>query len=143
MWRRHECARTRTTPGREELPGVVTDSPLGGSQEVGLCCDFDTEQLRTRMTHAKIAAMVLPHVPRSRWQVVPRRWRSVVFAFFLSALMTLLVSGLTTAINLGLDGFTIGRWLAAFVRAWPITFPSVLVVAPIVHRLVAKVVAPG
>ena len=81
----------------------------------------------------------VPH----RWQVIPARWRSVVFGVLLSGLMTLLVSGLTTAINLGLDGFTMERWMAAFVRAWPITFPSVLLVAPIVQRLVARIVIPG
>lgn len=79
----------------------------------------------------------------SRLRVIPARWRSVVFAFLLSGLMTLLVSGLTTAINLGLDGFTASFWLAAFIRAWPITFPSVLVVAPIVQRLVGHLVKPG
>lgn len=79
----------------------------------------------------------------NRLKVIPARWRSVVFAFLLSGLMTLLVSGLTTAINLGLDGFTASLWLAAFIRAWPITFPSVLVVAPIVQRLVGHLVKPG
>ena len=66
-----------------------------------------------------------------------------MFGFLLSGLMTLLVTGLTTAINLGLDGFTVGKWSGAFVRSWPITFPSVLLVAPVVHRLVARLVVPG
>ncbi len=78
----------------------------------------------------------------SRWQVVPARWRSVVFGFLLSGLMTFLVSGLTTAINLGLDAFSVDLWMGAFVRSWPITFPSVLLVAPVVHRLVARIVEP-
>jgi hypothetical protein len=78
----------------------------------------------------------------NRWQVVPAGWRSVVFGFLLSGLMTLLVTGLTTAINLGLDGFGVDLWMGAFVRSWPITFPSVLLVAPVVHRLVARVVKP-
>lgn len=64
----------------------------------------------------------------------------MVFGFLLSGRMTLLVSGISTvrAFEIG-DNF-ITDWAAAFVSAWPVAFPSVLLVAPLVRRLVRSLV---
>ncbi len=73
---------------------------------------------------------------------VPRRFQPVIFGFILSGLMTLVVSAVTTARNLGFGDDYVGRWLTAFVSAWPITFPTATVVAPFVRRLVERMVTP-
>ncbi len=75
-------------------------------------------------------------------QVVPPRFQNVVFGFFLSGLMTLIVSAITTVRNLGLDDASVEKWLTAFASAWPVTFPTVLIVAPIVRRIVSHFIAP-
>jgi hypothetical protein len=85
--------------------------------------------------------MTAPAVTRRRR--IPRRFRPIVFGGMLSGLMTLVVSAITTLRNLGLDGDFVQRWLGAFVTAWPVTFPTATIVAPIVGRLVDRIVEPA
>jgi Protein of unknown function (DUF2798) len=63
---------------------------------------------------------------------------NLLFAFFMSLLMAFLMSGVLTAIHLGFPPDFIAQWLHSFVLAWPIAFPSILVIAPPVRRIVAK-----
>jgi Protein of unknown function (DUF2798) len=60
---------------------------------------------------------------------------NLLFAFFMSVLMALLMSGVLTAIHLGF----VTQWLHSFVLAWPIAFPSILLIAPIVRKIVTKI----
>lgn len=70
------------------------------------------------------------------------RVRHLVFALFMSGLMSLLMSGVITYINTGLaPGFLI-RWMHAFVVAWAVAFPLVSVIAPLAHRLTNLVLGP-
>jgi len=55
----------------------------------------------------------------------------------MSLLMALLMSGVLTAIHLGFTPHFIAQWLHAFVIAWPIAFPSILLIAPVVRKIVA------
>lgn len=71
---------------------------------------------------------------------MPARYAPVLFGFILSALMSLLVSGIATYRNAGLfDGF-LSTWISAWLPSWLIAFPVVLVVAPIARRLVGVLV---
>lgn len=71
---------------------------------------------------------------------MPARYAPIVFGFILSALMSLLVSGVATVRNHGLvDGFA-GIWLNAWLPSWAIAFPVVLVVAPLARRAVGALV---
>jgi hypothetical protein len=63
---------------------------------------------------------------------------NLLFAFFMSVLMALLMSGVLTAIHLGFRSDFIAQWLHSFVLAWPIAFPSILLIAPVVRIIVAK-----
>jgi Protein of unknown function (DUF2798) len=63
---------------------------------------------------------------------------NLLFAFFMSVLMALLMSGVLTAIHLGFTPDFIGQWLHSFVLAWPIAFPSILLIAPVVRKIVVK-----
>jgi hypothetical protein len=77
---------------------------------------------------------------------MPARFAPALFGFVLSAMMSLIVSGIATFRNAGLvDGF-VGMWINAWLPSWFIAFPVVLVVAPFARRVVGMLVsapAPG
>jgi hypothetical protein len=68
---------------------------------------------------------------------LPKRFAPVLTGFFLSGLMTLIISGVATFRNIGLTEDFVMKWCAAYLNGWVISFPTVLVVAPIVRKLVA------
>ena len=73
---------------------------------------------------------------------MPARFVPVAFSFVLSAIMSLVVSGIAVFRNAGLaDGF-VNLWVGAWLPSWAIAFPVVLVVAPIARRLVNGMVRP-
>jgi Protein of unknown function (DUF2798) len=72
----------------------------------------------------------------------PARYASILFGFFLSCFMSLIVSGLSTFRAVGLiDHFPI-LWMTNWAISWATAFPVVLVVAPIVRRIVARLTRP-
>lgn len=60
------------------------------------------------------------------------------FAFIMSMLMAFCMSGILTALNTGLDGGFLLRWMRAFLVAWACAFPLVLLFAPITRQIVAR-----
>lgn len=75
--------------------------------------------------------------------MIPAKYAPVLFGLILSGLMSLIVSGLSTARAVGLvEGFT-GLWLGNWAVSWAIAFPTVLVVAPLTRRIVARLVKQG
>lgn len=64
---------------------------------------------------------------------IPRRHAQNVFIFFMTLMMSASISAVMTA-TAGLEDFVV-RWLTAFLRAYAIVVPTVLVVAPIARRL--------
>jgi Protein of unknown function (DUF2798) len=75
---------------------------------------------------------------------VPKRLEGVAFGFLLSALMSLMVSGISNAIGHGVTepGF-FALWLKSWLTAWAFAFPVVLFVAPLVRKVVAAIVKPA
>jgi hypothetical protein len=71
---------------------------------------------------------------------MPARYAPILFGFVLSALMSLLVSGVATARNFGFVDNFVSLWIGVWWPSWLIAFPVVLVVAPIARRLVGLVV---
>jgi hypothetical protein len=68
------------------------------------------------------------------------RFAPILFGLLLSALMSLVVAGIATLRNAGfVDGF-FGIWLSAWLPSWAVAFPTVLVVAPVVRKLVGMMV---
>lgn len=67
---------------------------------------------------------------------VPKRYTSLVFAFYMSALMALLMSTVLVAINTGTGGNFFMRVLHSYAVAMPIAFFCVSIVRPFVTRLV-------
>ena len=72
--------------------------------------------------------------------MIPARFVPIAFGFVLSALMSLLVSGISTFRMAGLADHFIGLWAGAWLPSWLIAFPVVLVVAPVTRRIVTGLV---
>ena len=68
------------------------------------------------------------------------RFAPVLFGFVLSALMSLIVSGIATLRNAGPDDEFISLWFGAWLPSWFVAFPTVLIVAPLAGRLVGMLV---
>ncbi len=65
-----------------------------------------------------------------------QRHAPTLLALFTSLFMSLLMSGVITLINLGaVEGFFL-IWMRAFVMAFAIAFPAILLVLPLARRLV-------
>lgn len=73
---------------------------------------------------------------------LPARYALPVTGFILSGIMTVIISGISTTMALGVSWMALGAWPLAWISSWIIAFPTVLVVLPIVRRLVSFVVAP-
>jgi Protein of unknown function (DUF2798) len=68
----------------------------------------------------------------------PARYANVLFALILLALMSFIVSGLSTWRALGFTDHFLGLWLGNWVVSWAIAFPTVLIVAPFARHIVAR-----
>lgn len=74
---------------------------------------------------------------------MPARFAAFLFGLILSGLLSLLVSGIAMLRQSGLEPAFPVHWLAAWLPAWAIAFPTVLVVAPLTRRLVGRLVRPA
>lgn len=74
--------------------------------------------------------------------MIPAKYAHIAFGFFLSLIMSGLISGVSTVSALGLVAIMSGVWLKAWASSWIVAFPSVLVVAPIARRIVGRLVKP-
>ena len=75
--------------------------------------------------------------------MLPAKYAPILFGLLLSGLMSLIVSGVSTVGVLGIKAGFFGAWMANWASSWAIAFPAVLVVAPIVRRMVAKLTQEG
>jgi len=73
--------------------------------------------------------------------MIPRKFQSIVFAFFMGLLMSCLMSFVVTTFNVGMVENLITIWLEAWGVAFSVAFPTIIVVAPIVRRLSETVLA--
>jgi hypothetical protein len=72
--------------------------------------------------------------------LIPARYTHFVFAFFMAILVSCLVSLVITFSNLGLVDQFLPIWMRAWVFAFMVAFPSVVLAAPVVAKLVTWVV---
>ena len=75
--------------------------------------------------------------------MIPARYAHVLFGLILSGLMSCIVSGLSTFRAVGPVPEFPGLWMGNWAASWALGFPTVLVVAPLARRLVARLVAKG
>lgn len=76
----------------------------------------------------------------NRTGLIPKRFEIIVFSFLLSMFMTFIVSGISTLRTLGLSDIFASAWVFNFISSWPVAFPAVLIVAPIVRKLVSRLI---
>jgi len=62
-----------------------------------------------------------------------------VQALLLSGFMSFIMSGAITLINLGYVDHFLGIWLHAWVVAYAIAFPSILIVFPFARKLAMRI----
>ena len=72
---------------------------------------------------------------------IPLRYSNLLFGGMLSAIMVTIISGAVVLVTQGFSADFPNHWLKGFATAWPIAFPTVLVVAPFVRRVVVKLTA--
>ena len=70
------------------------------------------------------------------------RYAVPLTGLLLTAIMTCVISGVSTFLALGLTGAALARWPVAWGASWVIAFPTVLVVLPFVQRVVRRLVSP-
>ena len=73
---------------------------------------------------------------------ISSRYSNLVFGGLLSLIMVTIISGAVVFATRGLDPDFLILWFKGFSIAWPIAFPTVLVVAPFVRRVVNKLTTP-
>ncbi len=61
--------------------------------------------------------------------------QQLVFAVYMSGLMSLIMSGVITGINTGLAAGFFQRWMPAWAVAWAVACPLVILVAPFARRV--------
>ncbi len=71
---------------------------------------------------------------------IPHRYTSYVFAFFMSAIMALLMCTIIVVANSGISAGYVQRVIHAYTIAMPSAFVCILFVRPIVAKLMLWVV---
>jgi hypothetical protein len=69
---------------------------------------------------------------------IPARFAPVLFGALLSAIMVGIVSAFVLATTQGIHSGFPAQWLKSCMTTWPVAFPTVLVVAPWVRRIVGR-----
>lgn len=57
--------------------------------------------------------------------------------------MSFLMSGVISFVNVGIVDNFLSVWFMAFLKAYIVAFPAVMIVVPIVRKLVAKLIKQG
>lgn len=70
----------------------------------------------------------------------PQRFFHLLFSLLMSLVMATLMTALVTLINTGWQHGYLGRLARAWIIAWPISFGIVLISAPLVRKLAARLV---
>jgi Protein of unknown function (DUF2798) len=71
------------------------------------------------------------------------RFAQYVFGALLSSIMVSVVTAVVILVNQGLHADFFAHWIKGVGTAWPVAFPTVLLVAPLVRRAVAYLTTPA
>jgi hypothetical protein len=74
---------------------------------------------------------------------LPYRYRTVAFAAVMSLCTSMIVSGVLIGMHPRPGKSFLDIWPQAFLTAWPVVFVAILVIAPLVNRLLDRLVDPG
>ena len=76
----------------------------------------------------------------SGFRKLPARYAAIVLPFFLSCIMTCLISAISTLRGVGFAPGVLQLWLGSWGVSWLIAFPALMAVLPVVRRLTGKLV---
>jgi uncharacterized membrane protein len=69
---------------------------------------------------------------------IQARFAPILFSAILSAIMVSIVSAFVLLNTQGLHPGLPEQWVRSCLTTWPVAFPTVAIVAPLVRKLVAK-----
>lgn len=72
---------------------------------------------------------------------IPTRFAPILFGALLSAIMVGIVSAFVLATTQGIHAGFPTLWFRSCMTTWPVAFPTVLLVAPWVRRVVGRLTA--
>ena len=72
---------------------------------------------------------------------MPARYAPILFGALLSAIMVAIVSAFVLASSQGINAGFPAQWARSCMTTWPVAFPTVLLVAPWVRRVVGRLTA--
>lgn len=72
---------------------------------------------------------------------IPSRFAPILFSALLSAIMVGIVSAFVLTTTQGLHAGLPAQWLKSCLTTWPVAFPTVAIVAPMVRRIVGRITA--
>jgi hypothetical protein len=73
---------------------------------------------------------------------IPHRFAPKLLAFFTSLIMSCIMSMVITFLNLGWVDDFFSRWMHAWLSAFLVAFPTILLVLPIARTLVNACIEP-
>ena len=104
------------------------------------------EPFRRRPWHlaipAKAGYIAAFPMPEPALRKLPARFAPYVFGLLLSGIMTAIVAAIATVKTIGVTAAALANWPGAWLTSWLVAFPVVLVVAPFVRRMVARLCEP-
>ena len=71
--------------------------------------------------------------------MIPERFSNLLFGFIVSAIMTLVVSGISTFNNVDIEGQFYLLWFNSWIKSWLVAFPLILLVSPITKLFISKI----
>jgi Protein of unknown function (DUF2798) len=72
---------------------------------------------------------------------IPARYAPILFSALLSAIMVCVVSAFVLVTTQGIHPGLPAQWVRSCMTTWPVAFPTVAVVAPLVRKLVGRLTA--
>jgi hypothetical protein len=72
---------------------------------------------------------------------ISARFAPIVFGALLSAIMVAIVSAFVLVTTQGIHPGLPAQWLKSCVMTWPVAFPTVTFVAPLVRQVVGRLTA--
>jgi hypothetical protein len=69
---------------------------------------------------------------------IPARFAPILFSALLSAIMVCVISAFVLLVSQGVHAGFAGHWVRSCLTTWPVAFPTVAVVAPLVRRVVGR-----
>lgn len=70
--------------------------------------------------------------------MIPKKLVPILFGLIVSGLMSFVVSGVSTYSSIGMVNMDL--WMTNWMKSWAVAFPTILVVAPMVRGMLAKMV---